>query len=151
MHARERIIRERFAAQTCAECGAQHTPESVLILARRPTTWMVMVSCPACQQRTLFLVSFPDAHEPSAPAASQPLTSAPLLPDVASPPPPLSSPPLPHHSHHPHHSPQARASAPVTAHDVDEMHAFLASFTGDFQRLFAQSRSRQIDEPPAQA
>jgi DNA-directed RNA polymerase subunit RPC12/RpoP len=121
MQARERIIRDRFAEQACARCGTPFPPESVLVLARRRTRWLVMVSCPTCQHRNLFVVSFPQSrttdvsHSPlAAQAAPSPLTPT--------------------------------RDDPVTFADVYSMREFLASFSGDFRSLFASPHPAPRDD-----
>lgn len=155
MHARERIVRERFAEQTCAHCGAQYPPEGVVVLARRRSTWMVMATCTQCQQPGLFVVSFPDAqrgveHEQPSEAlpAAQieipniiPNLFLPTSPDTLSraladtPPPEL-----------PDLIQQGEKPSPVTVNDVNKMHEFLARFNGDFNTLFAHIRPQPSDD-----
>lgn len=131
MYARERIIRDRFAHRSCGRCGAQYSAESVVILARRPSHWMVMVSCPHCPQRNVYLISFGEAESASAHAS--------FSDDAADN--PLASPP----------SPPALAPSiqPITASDVAAMHDFLQHFSGDFQTLFSAPRPHHKDDPSA--
>src|SRR5262245_62895218 len=96
------MIRARFVEHVCGHCGTHYTPESVLVLARRRSAWMVMASCPHCQRHGLFVVSFPeqsamvdgkDAHEEPAiyPNTFLPPSSAQIMP----PPPTFPSASLP--------------------------------------------------------
>src|SRR5262249_48071256 len=55
------MIRARFTEHVCTHCGAHYTAESVVVLARRRSTWMVMACCPRCQPPSLFIVPFPNA------------------------------------------------------------------------------------------
>jgi hypothetical protein len=159
MHARERIVRERFAEQTCTHCGAQYPPDGVVVLARRRSTWMVMATCTQCQQRGLFVVSFPDAHHDANHAQShETLPAAQLdvsvdLPEIISnnflparpnsldhplaDTPPLDQPGL---------MPPGKTPSPVTVNDVNEMHAFLAGFSGNFSTLFARIYPQSSDD-----
>lgn len=157
MQGRERIIRERFAEQTCTHCGAYYPPEGVLILARRRSTWMVMVSCTQCQQRGVFVVSFPDAPAHDRQTADR---------NAASEIPPLPSAhfaELLHqldddlrtnaaHTTHAIHPDDTlptnpkQPSTPITSADVDHMHHFLAHFDGNFSALFASPRPRRTDD-----
>lgn len=59
VNAQERIIRDRFTRNTCANCGVYHTADDVLVLARRSRAWLVLVSCHECQRRGIFVVTFP--------------------------------------------------------------------------------------------
>lgn len=123
MYARERIIRDRFAQRSCGRCGAHYTAESVVILARRPSHWMAMVSCPGCSQRNVYLISFADAESTDTAQTAQTAhadaaTDTPLAPPAA-------------------HSPLTPSILPISDADVAAMHAFLQHFSGDFQTLFS--------------
>ena len=157
MHARERIVRERFAEQACTHCGAQYPPEGVVVLARRRSTWMVMATCTQCQQPGLFVVSFPDAqrdaeHEQpneALPAAQVEIPN--IIPNIFLPTSPDSpsraladtSPPAPKPPDLIQHG---EKPAPVTVNDVNDMHEFLARFNGDFNALFAHIRPQPSDD-----
>lgn len=154
MYARERIIRDRFAQRSCGRCGAQYTSESVLILARRPSHWMVMVSCPHCSHRNVYLISFADAEAGAGSAVTeqphgispQRFPSADADPDAADAdtdtpfavPPPQSMP--------------APSIQPISEDDVAAMHDFLQDFSGDFRTLFSTPRPhphpQRKDDPP---
>ena len=127
MYARERIIRDRFAKRSCGRCGAPYSSESVVILARRPSHWMVMVSCRDCSHRNVYLISFAEAestHDASAIAdADSPLASPPAAA--------LSAPSI----------------EPITEADVAAMHDFLHNFSGDFQTLFSTPRPHPQQHP----
>ena len=128
LHARERVIRQRFATLTCPRCQQFQHQAGVLVLARRHDTWLVLVTCAHCDHRGIYIAAFP----PPASAGSAPSWSDdPLALDVR----PLSPaalaaglfPAIP------------RETPAVTLDDVHAMRAFLGSFDGDFQRLFADS------------
>lgn len=153
MHARERIVRERFAEQTCTHCGAHYPAEGVIVLARRRSTWMVMATCTRCQQRGLFVVSFPEAHRSDEQLGQSPPSThfdAPnIFPGTFLPTAPETT------THEPADTPQLEQSgathpdtppALVTVNDVNEMHEFLASFNGDFNTLFARIHPQSSDD-----
>lgn len=160
MHARERIIRERFADQTCGHCGATYPPDGILVLARRPAAWMIMASCHACENRSIFVVSFHDAHDPQNPHDG--LTIGPsfahhLFPEAVIPSEPSepseAEPPSDLPSSFSPRSTERRPANPepvlVTASDVADMREFLSSFSGDFQSLFQRQRQRHKDDSSA--
>lgn len=156
MHARERIVRERFAEQACTHCGAQYPPEGVVVLARRRSTWMVMATCTQCHQPGLFVVSFPEAHrspdQATHPQPSEHLLDEPrIFPNSFLPTASESSghgradiPPL----QQPDPSHSGKEIYAVTVDDVNDMHEFLASFNGDFNTLFARIRPQSSDDSP---
>jgi hypothetical protein len=139
MRARERIVRERFADHKCAHCGCLYSGEGVVILARRSSTWMVMVSCSSCLRPGVFLVSFPpqqttdqyslaDSHPASplpldAQVDVSPISAVPLAPPAES----TSETP---------YAPLPESLGPINASDVNAMHEFLATFNGNFSKLF---------------
>jgi hypothetical protein len=119
MHARERLIQERFATQTCAECGWPYSPRGVLVLARRRAAWMVLVTCNECHRRGIFVVSFPPSTEPPEQTAAQPgpgaLEGSPSATQV--------------HTTSP-------LSPPITSAEVEQFREFLTNFDGNFRRAF---------------
>jgi hypothetical protein len=139
MRARERVVRERFADHKCAHCGCLYSGEGVVILARRSSTWMVMVTCSSCLRPGVFLVSFPpqptggqysqaNSH-PASPGADDarvdvsPISAVPLAPSGE----PTSETP---------YAPLPESLGPINASDVNAMHEFLATFNGNFSQLF---------------
>src|SRR5579871_1380678 len=60
------MIRTRFTEHECADCGSHYLPTSVVVLARRRSAWMVMASCPSCERRALYVVTFPEQAQPNA-------------------------------------------------------------------------------------
>jgi hypothetical protein len=122
MHARERIIRERFAQQRCQECGSPYEEDGILVLARRRSTWMVLVTCKSCEHRGIFVVSFPSALDTKAHDAKLDLAAMPeALADTAN----VTLGPAPQ-----------RQQGPVTLDEVNQMRDFLDRFDGNFHRLF---------------
>jgi hypothetical protein len=59
MQAREESLRRHFAQRPCKVCHHRQTPETLLVLVRRPRAWVVMAVCAHCQHRGIFLVSLP--------------------------------------------------------------------------------------------
>ena len=131
MYARERIIRDRFARRSCGRCGAQYSAESVVILARRPSHWMVMVSCPHCSHRNVYLISFAEAESAHAAASAADAPDTPLAPPPFA---PASADPIP-------------SIQPISESDVAAMHDFLQHFSGDFQTLFSTPRPHPHQHP----
>jgi hypothetical protein len=138
MHARERIIRDRFAGQTCGHCGEVYPPDGVIVLARRPSAWMVMASCRKCQNRCIYVVSF---HESRHDVSIQPSDISHLLPGGFLPDPSPAS--LPSEAFLPDVSP---SPSRITHTDVEAIHRFLATFDGNFRDLFARQRPGRADE-----
>ena len=157
MHARERIIRDRFAGQTCGHCGEVYPPDGVIVLARRPSAWMVMASCRSCQNRCIYVVSFHDSrHDVSIqPSDISHLLPGGFLPQISSTAPTpltsLTSPASPPSETFPPDTSDEHPSLPplpslITQADVEAIHRFLATFDGNFRALFARYRPGRADE-----
>jgi hypothetical protein len=148
MHARERMIRARLTSQPCRHCGELYPADGVLVLARRPQAWMVLASCPSCQRRCIFVVSF---HETQQRADVQPAEDSRFFPDAFLPREPVEPFPTEDLSSPSPDSPDPkpeRPLVPVTVSDVSEMAAFLSHFNGDFRSLFSFPQAPRPDEPP---
>lgn len=144
MQGQENILRDRFAQDVCAACGAYHRPDDMLVLARRGSRWLILLTCWQCQRRGIFVASFPSAGH--TPQAMEPLNSV----DA----PTLYPQPTPQHWQNPS-SPFPRIndtpgilgtpSSPstpdlaISASDVDSIRRFLEGFNGDFRTLFGPS------------
>lgn len=144
MHARERIIRDRFAGQACGHCGQLYPPDGVIVLARRPSAWMVMASCRQCQNRCIYVVSFHDSRpgisiHPSDTAQFLPDDFLPSASTFSSPSPFTNSPSDPPDT--PPHS-----STSITRADVAAIHRFLEHFDGNFRGFFARQRPGRADD-----
>lgn len=126
MHARERVIRERFAEHACSHCGRSHLHPGVLVLARRRETWLVLVTCPRCDHRGIFVVSFP--HASGSNDWGYQTTDRAGLEVRALTPEALAA-----------ALPEALIAPAITWDDVFQMRTFLQSFDGDFKRAFAGS------------
>jgi len=72
MQPREQSLNRYFATRLCSSCQRQHLPEAVLVLVRRPRSWMVMVTCGACHHRGIFVVNFPRTALATLPTDSTP-------------------------------------------------------------------------------
>lgn len=125
MHARERVIREHFAGHDCSHCGQPQIHAGVLVLARRRDTWLVLVTCPRCDHRGIFVVSFPPAAGQSDPRLRA-INPADLEVRALSPESLAAA------------LPEALVAPVITWDDVLQMRTFLQSFDGDFQRAFAE-------------
>lgn len=146
MHARERIIRDRFSGQTCGHCGEIYPPDGVIVLARRPSAWMVMASCRQCQNRCIYVVSFHDSRHD---VSIQPSDISHLIPGSFLPPASTTSTTASSSESLPLDTPGEQSSLPshITQADVEAIHRFLAHFDGNFQALFARQRPGRTDEP----
>jgi hypothetical protein len=126
---RERAIRERFERQACSQCGTPYLADGVVVVAHRGSVYVLLASCPHCEHRAFFLVSFPHRALDSVNADSAQFTTPLILRSPAQAPseripdePPVTG--LP---------PSERT---ITSADVEAMHHFLGEFDGDFRRLF---------------
>lgn len=129
MHARDRIVRERFTARVCPSCRHHYSASDVFVLARRQPAWVVLARCEHCGHRAIYMVSFPAEHladsgddsavEPAGDGGT-PAERARLAADLAA----MSG---------------AMTAEPVSAEDVASMREFLGGFDGDFKALFASS------------
>ncbi len=119
MDARERIIQRIFTERHCHHCGLPYESEQVIILARRPEVWMIMVSCVTCEQKDTYVVKFPPQIQGRRRITSYRLTKPPQLQARE-----IPATPLP--------------VEPVNEDDVLDMSMFLKDFNGDFQQLFAE-------------
>jgi hypothetical protein len=72
MHSHDALLRRRFAQQPCSKCQNRGLPETLLVLVRRPRTWVVMATCANCHHRGLYLISAPRAR--SAPVSDRDVT-----------------------------------------------------------------------------
>lgn len=140
----EHILRDRFAQDICAACGAYHRPEDMLVLARRGSRWLILLTCWQCQRRGIFVASFPASGQAN--QAMEPLNSV-DTPTVYPQPSPSQWPnpaaPFPIINETPgilgsHPSPSTPELA-ITTNDVDSIRRFLEGFNGDFRSLFGPS------------
>ncbi len=123
MRARERIIRERLATRACATCGGHYADSGLVVLAHRGSAWVVLATCPMCERRNIFFVSF---RQPSSTESDDHL---PLLVDDIL---------ISGASEDAEAPPTTAQGGGISADDVLSMRAFLSAFDGDFKRLFDQ-------------
>jgi len=83
VYAQERLIRDRFSQHACVKCGARHSGDDVLVLARRGAAWLIMLTCTHCQRRGVFVVSFPRGRRMNASQPENLADALPAMPDVA--------------------------------------------------------------------
>jgi hypothetical protein len=124
MDAKERIVSKLLLQHRCQFCSSPYAPESRIILARRREVWLVMASCSLCQQKDTFIIQFPSrvrGRRITSYRLSRPETPAPLARAL-----PVQA------------EQEATAPVPIGLDDVLDMREFLATFDGDFQRLFAE-------------
>lgn len=124
MDAKERIVSKLLLRHRCQFCGSHYAPESRIILARRRDVWLVMASCFLCQQKDTFIIQFPSRMH------GRRITSYRLSRPEPPTPPGYSLPSQPER--------EDTAHVPISLDDVLTMREFLATFDGDFQRLFAE-------------
>jgi hypothetical protein len=105
---RERQVKRLVltAVDECAVCGHEYELDNVDVIGNRGDMWVLRVNCPGCQKQG-FIAALVNGQEPAA-------VAAPVEPPIEV---------------DPRHDGQW---SPITAHDVLEMHEFLAGFEGDF-------------------
>lgn len=127
MHARDRIVRERFTAQACPSCSRHYNASDVFVLARRQPAWVVLARCEHCGHRAIYMVSFPARPLAGRDAEGDSDRELELSgPDERA------------------HIPIDRAAVTgpladeaISTEDVAAMRNFLGGFDGDFKTLFA--------------
>ena len=113
MEPSERQIRELMTTVACTVCGTKFQPTGVEVLGHRAELWFLRVTCAECESTGLVaaMVATSDS-QPEARISNRASAKSENLD-------------------------RARSPGPVTEQDVWSMRSFLASFDGDFQRLFA--------------
>jgi hypothetical protein len=120
-HQIKRIVLDRM--DRCGICHRSFEPEDVHVLSRKPDFWMMLVQCTDCHAKSFVAAVMKDGDPREARLALRQLTEQAesgtvtieaesgeeLIEDVE----------------------------PIDAHDVLDMHEFLESFDGDFNKLFA--------------
>ncbi|MFL5761676.1 MAG: hypothetical protein ACJ789_18340 [Thermomicrobiales bacterium] len=121
----KRIVLDRM--DRCGVCHRSYEPEDVHVLSRKPDFWMMLVQCTDCQAKSFVAAVMKDGDPKEARLALRQLTEQAESGTVS-----------------------IETEAPdeiviegelVTAHDVLDMHEFLAEFDGDFKSLFTSDRS----------
>jgi hypothetical protein len=115
----KRIVLDRM--DRCSVCHRPFAPEDVHILSRKPDVWMMLVQCTDCHSRSFVAALLGDGDPTAARMALQKLTAE--------------------HAEMPVSDDSAPSASrrPITVDDVLEMHEFLKTFDGDFQKLFKRS------------
>lgn len=115
----KRIVLNRM--ERCAVCHHSFSADDIHVLSRREDMWMMVVQCDECQARNFVAAVLGDGDPDEAQLALRQLSlgydDAELEALVES----------------------GDRADPVSAHDVVDMHEFLAEFDGDFQKLFRSS------------
>jgi hypothetical protein len=117
----KRIVLDRM--DRCGICHRSFEPEDVHVLSRKPDFWMMLVQCTDCHAKSFVAAVMKDGDPREARLALRQLTeqaeSGTVTIEAES------------------GDELIEYAEPVNAHDVLEMHEFLESFDGDFQKLFA--------------
>jgi len=111
----KRIVLDRM--ERCRVCHHSFVPDDIHVISRKSDMWMMVVECSECQGRNFVAAVLNDGDPSEAQLALRRLSETGAKDDRAD---VKSWPALPK----------------VTVDDVLDMHEFLASFDGDFQRLF---------------
>ncbi len=132
MENRDTEIKKRVAAYMgrCSVCHRQYDETDVEVRSRENDNWMMLVQCPDCRGQQVVAARFSDkaygedVREQLIGFAQREVRSS-------------TSTPVPI---------QLEGSSdlpPVDVDDISEMHAFLESFDGNFDDLFASDRSAE--------
>lgn len=113
----KRIVLDRM--ERCSVCHHSFVPDDIHVISRKSDMWMMVVECSECQGRNFVAAVLNDGDPGEAQLALRRLSESGAKNDRTDVKP---SPALPK----------------VTVDDVLDMHEFLASFDGDFQRLFVR-------------
>ena len=117
----KRIVLHRM--DRCAVCHREFELDDIRVLSRKPDMWMMLVECTDCRSRNFVAAVLDDGDPDEARLALRRLSDEALAERRTGRPAPVVEERPP-------------AGEPVTAHDVLDMHEFLADFHGDFKRLF---------------
>ena len=115
----KRIVLNRM--ERCAVCHHSFSADAIHVLSRREDMWMMVVQCDEGQARNFVAAVLGDGDPDEAQLALRQLS---LGYDDAE----LEA-----------LAETGDRADPVSAHDVVDMHEFLAEFDGDFQKLFRSS------------
>lgn len=69
----QQALRRYFAGHPCVACEQSRPPEALIVLAKRHSTSMVLVTCGNCHHRSIFVVSLHPfrRHAPPTPVNQQ--------------------------------------------------------------------------------
>jgi hypothetical protein len=128
----KRIVLDRM--DRCGVCHRSYEPEDVHVLSRKPDFWMMLVQCTDCQAKSFVAAVMKDGDPKEARMALRQLTeqaeSGTVTIETEAP------------------DEVIIQGDPVSATDVLDMHEFLDSFDGDFQKLFTSSSGGQSSGDP---
>jgi hypothetical protein len=118
----KRIVLDRM--DRCGICHRSFEPEDVHVLSRKPDFWMMLVQCTDCHAKSFVAAVMKDGDPKEARLALRQLTeqaesgAETIEPEIEE--------GVPY------------SSDPINSHDVLDLHEFLETFDGDFQKLFSQ-------------
>ena len=120
----KKIVLNRMAR--CSVCHHTYVPDDIHVLSRKPEMWMMLVECAECRARNFVAAVLNDGDPAEAQRQLRRLSEDATRGSDGPDDPVLDA---------PTEAPPARP--PVSAEDVLDVHEFLATFDGDFRRLFA--------------
>jgi hypothetical protein len=103
----EHRLKQLISSYRCHVCRRCFERDHVRLAARHEQLWIVSVRCSLCRNQQVFWIALKDNHDEA------------VLDDVSG-----------------GDDAELAAMPPVTSDDVLDMHEFLRSFNGDFQKLF---------------
>ena len=115
----KRIVLNRM--ERCTVCHRTFAPDDIQVLSRKDDMWMMVVECDECHARNFVAAVLGDGDPSEAQLALRRLSQG--YGDKEG----IGANDAP---------PSGPAEPPVSVNDVVDMHEFLRSFDGDFQKLF---------------
>ncbi len=126
----KRIVLDRM--DRCGVCHRSYEPEDVHVLSRKPDFWMMLVQCTDCQAKSFVAAVMKDGDPKEARLALRQLTeqaeSGTVTIETEAP------------------DEVIIEGEPVTVNDVLDMHEFLDTFDGDFNKLFGSSGNHSFGD-----
>ncbi len=58
MHTHDDTLRKQLSRRPCSVCHTSGEPASFLVLAKRKSSWLVLVICSKCHHRAIYLAHF---------------------------------------------------------------------------------------------
>lgn len=113
----KRIVLNRM--ERCTVCHRLFAPDDIQVLSRKDDMWMMVVECDECHARNFVAAVLGDGDPDQAQLALRRLSQGFDEPDMDA----ISA-------------PSATELPAVSVDDVVDMHEFLGTFDGDFDRLF---------------
>ncbi len=112
----KRIVLNRM--ERCTVCHRTFAPDDIQVLSRKDDMWMMVVECDECHARNFVAAVLGDGDPSEAQLALRRLSQGYGEDEMEAP------------------AVEAERQPPVSVDDVVDMHEFLQSFDGDFQKLF---------------